>query len=142
MPNQMKCGPSGGNGGEDFEDILPPAGKKISKITVWYENMVEAIQVSWSDDLTSDKHGGGNDHSTSIQLAEDEYLVGISGKYGRGVDSISFVTTKQKYGPYGGDGGDVAYFYNVNPRFPQAHIIAFFGRVSENLDAIGCVFSV
>jgi len=141
MPNQIKCGPSGGIGGEDFEDILPPAGKKIREITVWYEDIVEAIQIAWSDG-SSDKHGRGNHHPTPIPLAEDEYLVGIAGRYGRGVDSISFVTTKRTHGPYGGDGGDVEYFYNVDPASPQAHIIAFFGRAGENLDAIGCVFSV
>lgn len=142
MSTQMKCGPSGGIGGEDFEDICPPQGKKISEITVWYEDVVEAIQIAWSGDSSSDKHGRGDDHPTPITLDEDEYLIGISGRYGVGADSISFVTTKNTYGPYGGDGGDVEYFYNVDPASPQAHIIGFCGRAGDAIDAIGCIFSV
>ena len=142
MSNQMKCGPSGGIGGKDFEDICPPQGKKISGITIWYDKVVEAIQVAWSDGSFSEKHGRGDDHSTPITLDKNEYLIGISGKYGVGVDSISFVTTKQVHGSYGGEGGDVEFYYNVDPSYPQAHIVASLVRAVENLDAIVFVFSV
>lgn len=147
MPNQIKCGPSGGIGGSDFEDI-PPANARIKSLTVWYREWVDAIQVFWSDGTSSQKHGGGSGDGTTIPLADGEYLVGISGKYGAKVDSIRFVTNQGTHGPYGGDGGDVKYHYNdakhedVKPTSPSVTIVGFWGRAGDHIDAIGCVFSV
>jgi hypothetical protein len=104
---------------------------------------VDAIQVSWSDSSPAHKHGGNAGSSDTIRFASDEYLVGISGKYGEKVDSIRFVTNKEVYGPYGGPGGDVEYDYNdAKPISPSVTIVGFCGRAGDYIDAIGCIFSV
>ena len=142
MPTQIKCGPSGGIGARDFDDTLLAAGKRITKLTVWHGKWVDAIQVFWSDGSSSDKHGGGGGSGDTIHLAEDEYLVGIFGKYGEKVDSIHFVTNKDTYGRYGGLGGDVEYHYNdAKLPLPNITIVGFFGREENYIYAIGCVFS-
>ncbi|MEA3342323.1 MAG: jacalin-like lectin [Chloroflexota bacterium] len=142
MSNRMKCGPSGGIGGKDFVDPLPPAKVKIKEILVCYKDAVEAIQITWSDSSKSDKHGKGNTNPTSFPLDDDEYLVSISGRYGETLDKITLITSKGKETSFGGEGGDVEFFYNVDPAYSQAHIIGFFGRADDAIDAIGCIFSV
>jgi len=142
MSAQMKCGPSGGIGGENFVDTLPPTKMKIKEVLVWYEDTVEAIQVTWSDNSKSDKHGKGNANPTSFTLRDDEYLVSISGRYGKSLDRITLITTKGQEKSFGGEGGDVEFYYNVDPTYSQAHIIGFFGRAGDVIDAIGCIFSV
>ena len=142
MPTQIKCGPSGGIGGSDFADTPSPE-VRITALTVWYGEWVDAIQVHWSDGTSSPKHGGGGGGGDTIPLAADEYLVGIFGKYGEKVDSIGFVTNNRVCGPYGGDGGNVEYHYNdAKPLPPNVTIVGFCGRAGEYIDAIGCVFSV
>ena len=142
MSTQIKCGPSGGVGGYDFADTFLPTERKITEIIVWYEDTVEAIQVGWSDGSNSGKHGRGTHNHTLIPLTKNEYLVGISGRYGSRVDTITFITTDQTHGPYGGEGGEVEFSYNVDPIYPQAQLVGFLGRAGDIIDAIGCIFSV
>lgn len=68
----------------------------------------------------------------------DEYLTQITGTYGHisGGDlitSISFITTKQKYGPFGHETGES--FSTPSGK----KIMGFFGRAADYLDQIGIV---
>lgn len=141
MPQQFKSGPSGGRGGDDFQDNFSSEGLKIKRIDIWHGNRIDAIQIYWSNGTHSNKHGGGGGTQTKIELDNDEYLVGIQGRYGATVDSISLTTTKRSLGKYGGDGGNVSFDYNTSPQMPKIEIIAFFGRSGDKIDAIGCIFS-
>ncbi|KAK3220559.1 hypothetical protein Dsin_014529 [Dipteronia sinensis] len=110
----------------------------------------------------SNKHGGEGattiyriklekenpDHrnrNRNICLTED--LVGISGFYGafdgnccveyQVVRSISFYTTKGKYGPFG---TEIGTFFNSPACTNNAKVVGFHGRSGEYLDAIGIHF--
>ncbi|KAK3173859.1 hypothetical protein Dsin_032670 [Dipteronia sinensis] len=110
----------------------------------------------------SNKHGGegattiyriklekeNTDHrnrNKNICLTED--LVGISGFYGafdgnccveyQVVRSISFYTTKGKYGPFG---TEIGTFFNSPACTNNAKVVGFHGRSGEYLDAIGIHF--
>jgi hypothetical protein len=141
MPNQIRCGPSGGAGGYDFQDDWSSAGRKISKIVVRHGDYIDALQIHWADGKVSKMNGGSGGEETTITLQEDEYLIGIQGRYGTVVHSIVFHTTRRSVGPYGGDGGHATYSYNVGPQWPNLEIVAFFGRAGAYIDAIGCVLS-
>lgn len=142
MNAQYKFGPSGGNDGGDFSDA-PPPGKKIKKIDIWAGDFVDGIQITWSNESPSEKHGGGSGEPDTIRLAADEYLVGITGRYGRKLDSITFITSRGKEHPYGGEGGNVEYAYNATvPYLQDAHIVGFFGQSGSVINAIGCIFSI
>jgi hypothetical protein len=66
MPTQIKCGPSGGPGGSDFEDA-PSAKIRITKLTVWHGKWVDAIQVFWPD--------GSHSKNTAAVAATEAPLV-------------------------------------------------------------------
>ncbi|MBM4459956.1 MAG: jacalin-like lectin domain protein [Chloroflexi bacterium] len=142
MSTLIKCGPSGGISGSDFDDTLLAAGKRIVKVTIGHGTWVDAVQVSWSDGSSSLKHSGDGGSTDTISFAADEYLTGITGKYGAKVDSIRFITNKTTYGPDGGPGGDVEYHYNAGPAAPELRIAGFLGRCGRYVDAIGCVFAI
>lgn len=76
-----------------------------------------------------------------VSLSDDEYLVTISGTVGvfpvyypdqQVVTSITFVSNKSSYGPYG-DGGGTRFSLPLE----GGRIAGFFGRCGEYLDAIG-----
>lgn len=76
-----------------------------------------------------------------VSLSDDEYLVTISGTVGvfpvyypdqQVVTSITFVSNKRSYGPYG-DGGGTGFSLPLE----GGRIAGFFGRCGEYLDAIG-----
>lgn len=48
--------------------------------------------------------------TVNIQLADNEYLVGARVNTGAFMDSLTFITNLQTYGPYGGPGGGLHSF--------------------------------
>jgi len=140
MNAQYKFGPSGGNGGGDFCDT-PLPGAKIKEIEIWADKIIRGIQITWADNSRSEMHGNSPFESQLVRLKPDEYLVGISGRYGKYLDSITFITTKKEHS-FGGAGGDVEYAYNATPPYLQpAHIIGFLGQSDTKIHAIGCIFA-
>lgn len=147
--NRFSCGPSGGTGGTKFDDPPPPKAK-IRQINIWVKKdddnaIINGIQVEWSDGSSSKTHGSETRSPKHyVPLDDDEYLVGISGRYGDHLDYITFVTTKKEC-PFGGKGGDVEFYYNTSDdgvSLPDVHIIGFLGRSGDTVDAIGCIFTI
>jgi len=146
---RFRCGPSGGKGGDGFEDTPPPKAK-ISQVNIWVKEdddkaVIHAIQVEWLDDSNSDIHGEAAKYPMHhVTLRDDEYLVGISGKCGDHLDKITFHTTNKDY-PFGGTGGDVEFYYNLSDdgvSIRDIHIVGFMGRDGDVIDAIGCIFAL
>src|ERR1044071_819340 len=99
----------GGDGGVPYRVVAsPPAA--IRKVTVWHKQYVDGIQFT-TDDGVLPQIGGTGKHKDvridSFELAEDEFIVGLSVDYWNYIDLITFHTNVRSYGPYGGGGGQV-----------------------------------
>ncbi len=132
---------AGGRGGTPFSDVQVPYGARVSEIHVYSGNAVDAVQMIYElpdgSSFTGPRHGGGGGQMNVFRLDSDEYVVGISGRYGQYIDSLQIRTNKRTSPVYGGRGGDRDYQINLE-RGNQA--IGFIGRAGDYLDAIGFTF--
>ena len=129
---------AGGGGGSPFSDQEIPAGARISEIRIRAGRNVDSIQAVYTLQngrfLEGPVHGGGGGNIQTFRLDSDEYIVGISGRCGDFVDSITIVTNKRRSQTFGGSGGERSYDLEA-PNGSQ--VIGFTGRAGEYLDAIG-----
>lgn len=72
----------------------------------------------------------------TISFGEEEYLIEVSGTFDNaGVTSLTFVTSSgAEYGPYGFRLGTP---FSLSLHHSNSHIIGFFGRSGEYLNALG-----
>lgn len=136
----VKLGPSGGNGGLPIEGYVIPAGARISEVQVTSGWFVDSIQLLYTD-VDGATHalpgfGGNGSHEHRFILEPGEYLVGISGRSGRYVDSIVFHTNLRASPSYGGDSGENTFAF-LAPE--NSEVVGFFGRADWYVDAIGIV---
>ena len=137
-----KCGSSGGwdNGGKPFSDGAIQEGESIHEVRIWSGDKVDAVQVvartKEGVSYELEKHGGAGGQEHVLPLDLDEYITGISGKFGEFVDSICIHTNKKQSTHFGGQGGYSYYEYT----FPEGEeVIGFFGRGGELIDSIGVI---
>jgi hypothetical protein len=132
----------GGQGGSPFSDLEIPAGARVNEVYVFSGDFVDAVQMSYmlpnGSSLLGQRHGGPGGQRNVFRLDSDEYIIGISGRYGENIDSIQIQTNKRTSPLYGGHGGDQDYRVNVASR-NQA--VGFTGRAGNYLDAIGLTYS-
>ncbi|KAL5841986.1 hypothetical protein ACOSQ3_012589 [Xanthoceras sorbifolium] len=140
MANVQKEGPWGGEEGIYWSYMPTSSIKKIIVRHVEIFNSIVFISENEEGlDETSGRFGGlGGDLETIISLEwPDEYLTAItgtlhcvSGMYV--VESISFLTNLNKYGPFGPTSGTP---FNFSTR--GKIIVGFFGRCDMFINAIG-----
>lgn len=136
----VKLGPSGGDGGLPIEGYVIPIGARICEIEVtsgWY---VDSIRVIYTD-VEGATHalpgfGGNGSYAHRFTLEPGEYLIGVSGRSGRYVDSIAFHTNLRVSPTYGGDSGETSFSF-LAPE--DSEVVGFFGRADWYVDAIGIV---
>ncbi len=132
---------AGGRGGSPFEDSLPAQGARIAEVRVRAGDTVDSVQVIYTlpNGRLSEgpRHGGRGGHENVIRLDTDEYIIGISGRYGDTIDSMCIHTNKRTSPLYGGRGGDRDFRVDV-PSGNQA--TGFSGRAGDTLDAVGLVY--
>jgi hypothetical protein len=135
-----KCGPSGGTGGEEFTDDIPPEVDQVVEVRIYAQQQVHAVQIVHK---TADGrhqpfpvHGSITGKPHVLRLAADEFIVGIRGRFGAQVDSICIITNKQVSPLFGGEGGNGAYIYEASP---GSEIVGFYGRAGDSLNAIGVI---
>ena len=147
---QWYQGPSGGYGGTPF-DQWKEGSTNISSLTLWVDNsVIRCILVHYRDSVTGrnnrqvisgpscERNPGSIPFNAGFELDRDEYIIGIAGRYGARIDSIRFYTSKKNSAVFGGGGGAVEFGYTA----PAGQkIVAFFGRASDNLDAIGVMYA-
>jgi predicted flap endonuclease-1-like 5' DNA nuclease len=136
----LVLGPSGGNGGHEFDQYLIPTGGRLREIRVNAGLYVDGLQFVCEDAsgaVVELPHLGGKGgfHHT-ITLDADEYLVGISGRSGRYVDSIRFHTSKRTTDAIGGPSGEDAYHFEAAP---NGEVAGLFGRADWFVDKIGII---
>ena len=84
------------------------------------------------------QHGGTGGRPTSFTLDPDEFIIGVSGRYGDRIDSLQFITNKRMSEMFGGSGGTWDYRLDV-PSGSQA--VGFVGRSGALVDAIGLEYA-
>jgi hypothetical protein len=133
---------AGGRGGSPFTDTQIPSGARVSEIRIFSGDVLDSVQMVYTlpDGRTYEgaRHGGGGGQMNTFRLDSDEYITGISGRFGEYLDSIQIRTNKRTSPLFGGSGGDRDYRIDVE-RGNQA--VGFLGRSGDYLDAIGLVFT-
>jgi len=133
---------AGGSGGTAFSDPRAPAGASAAEIRVWAGEYVDAVQIVYA--LTNGqrfegvRHGGSGGNSYVFRLDPGEYVVGISGRHGKNIDSLRIHTNRRTSQVFGGRGGDRDYRIDV-PSGNQG--VGFTGRAGNYLDAIGLMYT-
>ena len=82
------------------------------------------------------QHGGDSGHFTPFVLADDEYLTGITGRYGLYIDSITLYTNRRISPRFGGRGGEREYAIHANA---GEQIVGLWCRSDSYIDAIGAI---
>jgi hypothetical protein len=131
---------AGGRGGNPFADTALASGERVVEIQIFAGEFVDGVQMAYElrdgRKVLGPRHGGGGGQANIFRLDSDEYIVGISGRCGEQIDSISIQTNKRTSPLFGGSGGSRSYRLEV-ARGNQA--IGFAGRSGQYLDAIGLV---
>lgn len=132
-------GPSGGTGGQEFLDQPIPKDSKVIEVKVRSGSLIDAVQIvyeSRNGRHELPKHGGDGGQLNVFPLDQNEYITGLSGRFGSQVDSIRIHTNLQTSPVYGGAGGVAEYHYYAPE---NTEIIGFYGRSGSLIDAIGVV---
>jgi hypothetical protein len=99
----------GGAGGVPYRVVAnPPA--SIRKVTVFHKQYVDGIQLATEDGALPQIGGTGRHkdvRADAFELAENEFITGLSLEYWNYIDRITFHTNLKSYGPFGGAGGRV-----------------------------------
>ncbi len=130
-------GPSGGVGGQPFDDCPPYENACVSEVRIWSGSCVDALQIVLGidgEDCESVKHGGSGGNLGIMKLAAGEYITEIYGRYGSYVDSLSLRTNMGQVRRFGGQGGHSEFIYTAPPGYG---VIGFWGRAGHILDAVG-----
>ncbi|CAI9281958.1 unnamed protein product [Lactuca saligna] len=110
--NGIHVGPWGGNGRVKPWTFIPNG--RISKICINASGCVDSITFTYIDDQgvqkQSERYGGDGGSPHTVTFVDDEHFIGISGTVGvyehyTVITSLSFVTNKKNYGPYGTNQG-------------------------------------
>jgi len=132
----------GGPGGDAFSDFQPPTGARVAEVRVRSGNMVDSVQMVYAlaDNriVVGPRHGGPGGNSNSFLLDPDEYITGLSGRYGDYLDALRIITNKRTSPTYGGRGGRIDFRVDV-PSWNMA--IGFAGRAGQYVDALGLVYA-
>jgi hypothetical protein len=133
---------AGGRGGSPFSDRDFPPGTRLVEIRIASGDTVDSIQGIYQIPngriVEGARHGGGGGRVTSLRLDSDEFVIGLSGRYGDTIDSMRIQTNKRASQQFGGRGGDRDYRIDV-PGRNQA--IGFVGRSGSLLDAVGLIYT-
>nr|XP_043618547.1 probable receptor-like protein kinase At5g59700 [Erigeron canadensis] len=138
----MKIGRWGSIDAQNYWSLKLERNHRLKKITIDHDDLIHSLKFTTQyrgSNYNSEKHGGGyggGDQLSVVTLDGDEEIIGITGTVGQSrgnhpgwptsftwtiVSSISFVTDKRTYGPFGTvrgtpfsvqwDGGSFAGFY-------------------------------
>jgi hypothetical protein len=130
--------PVGSNSGITRKDPVDGV-EKIIVVLISAGVLIDFLQLivqKGNDLLVLSHHGGDGGHLTPFLLASDEYLTGITGRYGIYIDSMVLQTNKRTSQRFGGSGGDKEYSIQAK-RGEQ--IIGLWCRSDIYIDAIGAI---
>jgi hypothetical protein len=120
-------GPVGGIAGTVFEDRPPKDTSRITRIRIRYAQVVDYLEL-FHDGVSAGGHGnpqGGTQYD--LDLAEDEWVVGMSGRTGLFVDALAFTTNKGRTVGGGGNGGQ-PFSARGNDSWTETRLFSLGGR--------------
>lgn len=135
------CGPSGGLGGNKFNDGQT-GNRKITEVRIssgWYIDSIQLVYNIAGSPKVNPKHGGSGGKLKSFKLGVDEQITEIGGKHTKYVNTLWIKTNKGRTEKWGGtkewsDNRD--FIYSVPP---GTRIDGFWGRSGWYIDAIGVI---
>lgn len=131
----------GGQGGNPFPEIEIPREARILEVNVFSGDWIDAVQITYilpdGRTLNSPRYGGPGGDRRVFRIDSDEYIVGVSGRHGRYIDSLRIHTNKRNSPVYGGSGGDGEFNLQLAS---GNYTVAFIGREGNYLDAIGLTY--
>ncbi|MEL7169228.1 MAG: hypothetical protein AAGN64_07755, partial [Bacteroidota bacterium] len=128
----------GGLGGQERSTVAVPAGATIAGVHVYAAQYVHAVELVVRDadgnHHTLPRLGapGGNKHT--VELAEGERLVGLSGRADWYLDALAVHTDKRATAAFGGPGGE-GFGLDLRDR----EVVGLSGRADWYLDALEIV---
>ncbi|CAN6346260.1 unnamed protein product [Urochloa humidicola] len=139
-PVPMGPGPWGGEGGRPWDDGVYTG---VKQIYIMRGAFIGSIQVEYDRSgysIWSTRHGNGGHITHRVKLDyPHEVLTCVYGYYNTSMEdgprvlrSLTFITNRGKYGPFGDEGG--AYFSSA---MTEGKVVGFHGRSGQHLDAIG-----
>ncbi|KAK3162103.1 hypothetical protein QOZ80_1BG0085430 [Eleusine coracana subsp. coracana] len=139
-PVPVGPGPWGGEGGKPWDDGVYTG---VKQVYITRSDFIGSIQIEYDrsgQSVWSAKHGNGGQIIHRIKLDyPHEVLTCVYGYYNicveegpRVLRSITFVSSRGKYGPFGDEIG--SYFSSATT---EGKVVGFHGRSSQFLDAIG-----
>lgn len=127
------------SGGNSYQDSVPD---NVRLSEVWFSTgtFIDGVQFWYLQPdgmlYTSGPHGSWGGSLYRLVFDADEYIVALNGKSALYMDSLSVVTNKRTFGPYGGSGGDTSFSISA----PTGYEIAgLFGRAGGVLDYTGAM---
>lgn len=131
----------GGQGGTPFPEMEVPRDARILEVNIFAGDWVDAVQITYilpnGRTLNSPRYGGSGGDRRVFRIDSDEYIVGLSGRYGQYIDSLRIHTNKRNSPLYGGRGGARAYNIEIAS---GNYAVGFIGRGGNYLDAIGLTY--
>uniref|UniRef100_J3M8Q2 Jacalin-type lectin domain-containing protein n=1 Tax=Oryza brachyantha TaxID=4533 RepID=J3M8Q2_ORYBR len=139
-PVPMGPGPWGGEGGRPWDDGVYTG---VKQVYVMRGSFIGSIQIEYDrgdQSVWSARHGTSGHITHRIKLDyPHEVLTCVYGYYNtnreegpRALRSITFISNRGKYGPFGEEFG--AYFSSAKT---EGKVVGFHGRSGQHLDAIG-----
>ena len=130
--------PVGGSGGRLLKDPVDGV-EKVIAVLISSGILVDFLQLMVYQNGTPQvlvNHGGDGGHFTPFILANDEYLTGITGRYGMYINSITLHTNARTSRRFGGNGGEREYSIHANA---GEQIVGLWCRADTYVDAIGAI---
>jgi PAS domain-containing protein len=136
----LQLGPAGGTGGKPFEGYSIPEGARVTGVHFYTDWVIDALGFDYVDANGVPGRmppvGGLGGRYVHVELDEDEYLTGISGRYGWYVDAVRLHTNKRTTNLFGGESG----IHDFEFMAPDGYeITGLFGRADWYIDALGVI---
>ncbi|GJM89016.1 hypothetical protein PR202_ga05611 [Eleusine coracana subsp. coracana] len=139
-PIPMGPGPWGGEGGRPWDDGVYTG---VKQIYIMRGAFIGSIQIEYDrggHSIWSARHGNSGHMTHRVKLDyPHEVLTCVYGYYNtnpgegpRVLKSLTFITNRGKYGPFGDEAG--AFFSSATT---EGKVVGFHGRSGQHLDAIG-----
>ncbi|XP_071680607.1 jacalin-related lectin 3 [Lolium perenne] len=140
-PVPMGPGPWGGEGGRPWDDGVYTG---VQQIYITRGAFIGSIQIQYDrgdQSVWSARHGTSGHITHRVKLdSPHEVLTCVRGYYNtdreegpRALRSITFITNRGKYGPFGDEVGT----HFTSPATAEGKVVGFHGRSGQHLDAIG-----
>ena len=131
-----------GGPGQPFRDRAISPVFLIHRVVIRHGCGIDAVKLVAKNPKTGeikdlDHHGGQGGKEEEFELQEGEYITGVSGRSGTGIDSLYIHTNLDKSKRFGGDGGTDDY-ESMAP--PGCQVIGFYGQAHGALTRIGVVY--